>query len=175
MVIEIILQGIFNAWSSGSSACISIWSGNCISILCGTYIGWRVSVCLFLLFLEIFHTRRGQRAQALDVLLHGRKLVGKTFNFTKKDKNSGLAKSKDKLSVTVSNGDSAKVAGTVNGKKLSASLPLLVSGKETAGGVTAYTLYVDIIEPTLKYERTLVITATVDSAGKVSASAAFAK
>ena len=101
------------------------------------------------------------------------KLVGKTFAFTKKDKNSGLAKSKDKLSVTVSNGDSAKVAGTVNGKKLSASLPLLVSGKETVDGVTTYTLYVDIIEPSLKYERTLAITVTVNAAGKVSASAAF--
>ena len=101
------------------------------------------------------------------------KLVGKTFAFTKKDKNSGLAKSKDKLSVTVSNGDSAKVTGTVNGKKLSASLPLLVSGKETVDGVTTYTLYVDIIEPSLKYERTLAITVTVNAAGKVSASAAF--
>ena len=49
-------------------------------------------------------------------------LVGKTFKFTKKTPNSGLTKSKDKLAVTVSDGDAVKVSGTVNGKKLSASM-----------------------------------------------------
>ena len=46
---------------------------------------------------------------------------------------------------------------------------------ETSSGSEVYTLYVDIIDASLKYERTLVITATVSTAGKVSASAAFAK
>ena len=95
------------------------------------------------------------------------KLVGKKFTFTKKDKNSGLTKSKDKLAVTVSNGDAVKVSGTVNGKKLSTSLPLLVSGKATEGGVTTYTLYADIIEPTLKYVRTLVFVVDADNTGAV--------
>ena len=49
-------------------------------------------------------------------------LVGKKFTFTKKTPNSGLTKSKDKLAVTVSDGDAVKVSGTVNGKKLSASM-----------------------------------------------------
>ena len=96
-------------------------------------------------------------------------LVGKKFTFTKKDKNSGLTKSKDKLAVTVSDGDAVKVSGTVNGKKLSAvSLPLLVAGKATEGGITTYTLYTDIIEPTLKYVRTLVLFVDVDDTGSVA-------
>ncbi|MBR2839588.1 MAG: SUMF1/EgtB/PvdO family nonheme iron enzyme [Kiritimatiellae bacterium] len=102
-------------------------------------------------------------------------LVGKTFSFTKKSANSGLTKSKDKLSVKLVSGDAVKVAGTVKGKKLTAlSWVALVSGKETSGGSTVYTLYVDIIDASLKYERTLVITATVGKRG-TKASAAFAK
>ena len=50
----------------------------------------------------------------------------------------------------------------------------LVSGKTAEGGTSVYTLYVDIIDATLKYEKTLVITATVGS-GSVKATAAFAK
>ena len=69
-----------------------------------------------------------------------------------------------------------EVAGVVNGKKLTAlSWVTLVSGKTAKGGREVYTLYVDIIDASLNYERTLVITATVNAAGKVSASAAFAK
>ena len=57
---------------------------------------------------------------------------------------------------------------TVNGKKLSAvSLPLLVADKATEGGITTYTLYTDIIEPTLKYVRTLVLYVDVDDTGSV--------
>ena len=103
------------------------------------------------------------------------KLVGKTFKFTKKTKNSGLTKSKDKLEVKLANGDAVKVAGVVGGKKLTAiSWVTLVSGKATKGGSEVYTLYVDIIDAKLKYERTLVIKATV-STGGVKATAAFAK
>ena len=104
------------------------------------------------------------------------KLVGKTFKFTKKTKNSGLKKSKDNLTVKLANGDAAKVTGIVNVKKMTAlSWVTLVSGKATKGGSEVYTLYVDIIDASLKYERTLVITAIVNAAGKVSATAAFAK
>ena len=103
------------------------------------------------------------------------KLVGKTFKFTKKTKNSGLKKSKDKLEVKLADGDAVKVSGVVNGKKLTAlSWVTLVSGKATKGGSEVYTLYVDMIDASLKYERTLVITATVGS-GSVKATAAFAK
>ncbi|MBQ3341818.1 MAG: putative Ig domain-containing protein, partial [Kiritimatiellae bacterium] len=103
------------------------------------------------------------------------KLIGKSFTFTKKTKNSGLTKSKDKLEVKLANGDAAKVTGVVGGKKLTAiSWVTLVSGKATKGGSEVYTLYVDIIDASLKYERTLVIKATV-STGGVKATAAFAK
>ncbi|MBQ3287803.1 MAG: hypothetical protein IJH50_00130, partial [Kiritimatiellae bacterium] len=60
-------------------------------------------------------------------------------------------------------------SGTVNGKKLSAvSLPLLVADKATEDGITTYTLYADIIEPTLKYVRTLVFFVDVDDTGAVA-------
>ena len=103
------------------------------------------------------------------------KLVGKTFKFTKKTKNSGLTKSKDKLEVKLANGDAAKVTGVVGGKKLTAiSWVTLVSDVTAESGAKVYTLYVDIIDAKLKYEKTLVITATVGSGG-VKATAAFAK
>ena len=103
------------------------------------------------------------------------KLVGKTFTFTKKTKNSGLTKSKDKLEVKLANGDAAKVTGVVGGKKLTAiSWVTLVSGKATKGGSEVYTLYVDIIDASLKYQRTLVITAKVRG-GSATATAKFAK
>ena len=67
------------------------------------------------------------------------------------------------------------MTGVVGGKKLTAlSWVTLVSGKATKGGSEVYTLYVDIIDASLKYERTLVIKATV-STGGVKATAAFAK
>ena len=103
------------------------------------------------------------------------KLVGKTFKFTKKTKNSGLTKSKDKLEVKLANGDAVKVAGVVGGKKLTAiSWVTLVSDVTAESGAKVYTLYVDIIDAKLKYERTLVVTATVGS-GDIEATAAFAK
>ena len=101
------------------------------------------------------------------------KLVGKTFKFTKKAKNSGLTKSKDKLEVKLANGDAVKVTGVVGGNKMAAlSWVTLVSGKTTMGGTSVYTLYVAIIDANVNYERTLVITATVSS-GDVKATAAF--
>ena len=54
------------------------------------------------------------------------------------------------------------------------SWAVLVSNKETATGVTTYTLYVDIVDASLKYAKTLVITAKVGPNG-VKATAAFAK
>ena len=102
-------------------------------------------------------------------------LVGETFTFTKKDANSGLTKSKDKLAVKLGNGDVATVSGTVKGKALKAlSWAVLASDKETVEGVTTYTLYVDIVDAALKYAKTLVITAT-DGPNGVKATAAFAK
>ena len=105
------------------------------------------------------------------------KLVGKSYTFSSADANSGLTKSKDKLVVALGDGDSVTVSGVVGGKKLSPlTWALLVSAPGAGSGDAepAYTLYVDIIDATLKYERTLVITATV-SAGGVKATAAFAK
>lgn len=102
------------------------------------------------------------------------KLAGKSFEFTKETKNSGLAKSKDRLAVVLSDGDTLKVTGTVGGKKLVAlSAPLLASGRATAGGVTTYTLYADIISASPKYERTIVFTATVGPDGGIDVQGAF--
>ena len=102
-------------------------------------------------------------------------LVGKAFTFTNKTAKSGLTKSRDKLTVKLENGDAVTVTGVVGGKRLSSiSWVTLVSGKTAEGGTSAYTLYVDIIDATLKYEKTLVITATVGSGG-IKATAAFAK
>ena len=104
------------------------------------------------------------------------KLVGWTFpEFTRNTPDSGLTKKKDRLTVVLANGDAVKVTGVVNGKKLTAlSWVTLVSGMTTSGGITTYTLYADIISASPKYERTLVITATVGPSG-VNATAAFAK
>ncbi|MBR2838608.1 MAG: InlB B-repeat-containing protein [Kiritimatiellae bacterium] len=100
-------------------------------------------------------------------------LVDKTFTFTAKSANSGLTKSKDKLIVKLGRNDVATVSGMVKGKKFTAvSWVVLVSDRETVSGASTYTLYVDIILPTYKYERTLVITARVGS-GSTVASAEF--
>ena len=89
-------------------------------------------------------------------------IIGKTFTFTKNTPNSGLKKTRDKLTVVISDSDGVKVSGTVNGKKLTAIVrPLIVSEMVTADGVTIYMMTVDIIEPDYKYDRTLVFTATV--------------
>ena len=102
-------------------------------------------------------------------------LVGKTFTFTNKTAKSGLTKSRDKLTVMLENGDAVTVTGVVGGKRLSTiSWVTLVSDKMAEGGTSVYTLYVDIIDATLKYEKTLVITATVGSGG-TKATAAFTK
>ncbi|MBQ3288301.1 MAG: leucine-rich repeat protein [Kiritimatiellae bacterium] len=93
-------------------------------------------------------------------------IIGKKFTFTKKDANSGLKKTRDKLTVVISDNDGVKVSGTVNGKKLTAIVrPLIVSEMVTADGVKTYTMTVDIIEPDYKYDRTLVFTATVGPGG----------
>ena len=81
----------------------------------------------------------------------------------------------DKLTVMLENGDAVTVTGVVGGKRLSTiSWVTLVSDKMAEGGTSVYTLYVDIIDATLKYEKTLVITATVGSGG-TKATAAFTK
>ena len=70
---------------------------------------------------------------------------------------------------------SGSESGTVKGKALKAlSWAVLVSNKETAKGVTTYTLYVDIVDASLKYMKVLVITAKVGPNG-VKATAAFAE
>ena len=94
------------------------------------------------------------------------KLIGKKFTFTKDTPNSGLKKTRDKLKVVISDNDGVKVSGTVNGKVLDVIVrPLIVSEMATADGVTTYKLYVDIVEPDYKYDRTLVFTATVGPDG----------
>ena len=93
-------------------------------------------------------------------------LVGKTFTFTKEDADSGLTKTRDKLTVKLESGDAVTVSGTVGGKELTAiSWVTLVSDVTAAPGATAYTLYVDMIDAKLKYEKTLTIVATAGSGG----------
>ena len=106
------------------------------------------------------------------------KLIGKSFTFTKKTKNSGLTKSGDKLKVKLANGDKVTASGTVNGKKLTAlSAPLIVSEVSALPGMTTYTLYADILDAKTKYYKTVVFTVKVpvvlNPVPKVSA--AFAK
>ena len=90
------------------------------------------------------------------------KLVGKSFTFTKKTKNSGLTKSGDKLKVKLADGDKVTASGTVNGKKLAAlSAPLIVSEVSALDGMTTYTLYADILDAKTKYYKTVVFTVKV--------------
>ena len=87
-------------------------------------------------------------------------LVGKSYTFTKAVADSGLTKSRDRLVVALGNGDVATVSGVIGGKKLSPiSWALLVADPGVGSWSTKpdYTLYVDIIDPSLKYERTLVL------------------
>ena len=93
------------------------------------------------------------------------KLVGWTFEFSRKDANSGLTKKKDTLTVRLASGDAVTVSGIVGGKKLTAlSWVALVSAVDSSDGETVYTLYVDIIDAALNYWRTLVISATASGA-----------
>jgi hypothetical protein len=104
-------------------------------------------------------------------------LIGRTLSFTKADKGSGLTKSKDRLDVLLSNGDTVKVSGTVGGKALTAlSAPLLVQGSSlvvigdgTAAEsyITRYWLYAYILDATLKYYKTLAVTVDVGDYGAV--------
>ncbi|MBR2839051.1 MAG: hypothetical protein IKE55_09725, partial [Kiritimatiellae bacterium] len=106
------------------------------------------------------------------------KLVGKSFTFTKKAKNSGLTKSGDKLKVKLADGDKVTASGTVNGKKLAAlSAPLIVSKVSALPGMTTYTLYADILDAKTKYYKTVVFTVNVPVVLKPvpEVSAAFAK
>ena len=106
------------------------------------------------------------------------KLVGKSFTFTKKTKNSGLTKSGDKLKVKLADGDKVTASGTVNGKKLAAlSAPLIVSEVSALDGMTTYTLYADILDAKIKYYKTVVFTVKVPVVLKPvpKVSAAFAK
>ena len=106
------------------------------------------------------------------------KLVGKSFTFTKKTKNSGLTKSGDKLKVKLADGDKVTASGTVNGKKLAAlSAPLIVSKVSSLPGMTTYTLYADILDAKTKYYKTVVFTVKVPVVLKPvpKVSAAFAK
>ncbi|MBO7721403.1 MAG: InlB B-repeat-containing protein [Kiritimatiellae bacterium] len=96
-------------------------------------------------------------------------LIGSTYTFTGKTKNSGLKKSKDKLKVKLGAGDSVKITGVVNGKAITAvSWTLSNYGKRTEGSGTVYTGFTDIIIPAAKYVRTLTFEATVDAAGEVT-------
>ncbi|MBR2839176.1 MAG: hypothetical protein IKE55_10360, partial [Kiritimatiellae bacterium] len=104
-------------------------------------------------------------------------LIGRTLSFTKADKGSGLTKSKDRLDVLLSSGDTVKVSGTVGGKALTAlSAPLLVQGSSlvvigdgTAAEsyITRYWLYAYILDATLKYYKTLAVTVDVGDYGAV--------
>ena len=90
------------------------------------------------------------------------KLIGKSFTFTKKTKNSGLTKSGDKLKVKLADGDKVTASGTVNGKKLAAiSAPLIVSDVSALDGMTTYTLYADILDAKTKYYKTVVFTVKI--------------
>ena len=100
-------------------------------------------------------------------------LIGKTFTFTRKDKNSGLTKKNDKLTVTLGNGDTVTVSGTVDGRKLTAvSWPALLSYADTESSTEYYELYVDIFDVAQTYRNTLYIGATVGPGG-TAATATF--
>ena len=90
-------------------------------------------------------------------------LVGKSFTFTKADEYSGLTKAKDKIKVLLSDGDSVKVTGTVNGKKISLSAPLTVESVNTGEQMgrsdlsLGYVLYAHILDAKAKYYRTFIL------------------
>ena len=90
-------------------------------------------------------------------------LVGKSFTFTKANEYSGLTKAKDKIKVLLSDGDSVKVTGTVNGKKISLSAPLTVESVNTGDQMgrkdvsLGYVLYAHILDAKAKYYRTFIL------------------
>ncbi|MBQ3289576.1 MAG: C10 family peptidase [Kiritimatiellae bacterium] len=103
-------------------------------------------------------------------------LIGRTDSFTKADEGSGLTKAKDKLDVRLANGDSVKVSGTVGGKTLSLSAPLIVldstlvvidEGKESETYVTRYSLCACVIDAKLKYYKELLIDVDIGDYGAV--------
>ena len=104
-------------------------------------------------------------------------LVGERFTFTKKDANSGLFKTKDTLVVTLGNDDAVTVSGVVGGKKFAPiSWVALVADPHIESwsvNKPAYTLYVDIIDAALKYERTLVLQVYFDNDGQPRVNAKF--
>ena len=104
-------------------------------------------------------------------------LIGRTLSFTKADKGSGLTKSKDRLDVLFSSGDTVKVSGTVGGKALTAlSVPLLVlnsvlvvvdEGMETESYLTRYSLEAYVFDATLRYYKTLAVTVDIGDFGAI--------
>ena len=104
-------------------------------------------------------------------------LIGRTLSFTKEDEGSGLTKSKDRLDVLFSSGDSVKVSGTVGGKTLTAlSVPLFVvdsslviidEGTDTESYWAEYRLEACIFDATLKYYKTLAVTVDIGDFGAV--------
>ena len=103
-------------------------------------------------------------------------LIGRTASFTKADKGSGLTKAKDKLNVRLANGDSVKVSGTVGGKTLSLSAPLIVlkselvvidEGKESEAYKTRYSLCAYVINAKPKYCKELLIDVDIGDYGAV--------
>ena len=104
-------------------------------------------------------------------------LVGERLTFTKKDANSGLLKTKDTLVVALGNDDAVTVSGVVGGKKFAPiSWVALVADPHIESwsvNKPAYTLYVDIIDAALKYERTLVLQVYFDNDGQPRVNAKF--
>ena len=104
-------------------------------------------------------------------------LIGRTLSFTKEDEGSGLTKSKERLDVLFSSGDSVKVSGTVGGKTLTAlSVPLFVvdsslviidEGTDTESYWAEYRLEACIFDATLKYYKTLAVTVDIGDFGAV--------
>ena len=88
--------------------------------------------------------------------------------FDRDTPDSGLTKKKDRLEVFLGSGDAVTVSGIVGGKKLAAiSWASLVSDVEAVDGETVYTLYVDIVDASLKYQRTLVLQVSMGDDGEL--------
>ena len=104
-------------------------------------------------------------------------LVGERLTFTKNDANSGLFKTKDMLVVTLGNDDAVTVSGVVGGKKFAPISWVALVADPYIGSWSinkpAYTLYVDIIDAALKYERTLVLQVYFDNDGQPRVNAKF--
>ncbi|MBO7684269.1 MAG: leucine-rich repeat protein [Kiritimatiellae bacterium] len=107
-----------------------------------------------------------------DLVKSGKKfesLLGADYLFTRDDVDSGLTKGNDKLVVKLGDNDSVTVAGTINGKKISAFkwALLFFHGEPSAdGGETIY-LSAEVCEPSLKYYRRIVFRVYVTPDGEV--------